>query len=565
MKNLTKVGFAVALLLLTMVAAAYGPQMATAAAEFYARMETLERMLKIIELNYVDDVDVDAIIDDAITGILADLDPHSRYITAEEYRQMQEQYRGDYAGIGVSFELFDGVITVIEPLEGGPSEALGLKPGDQIVRINGTDATDTNVEEVYERLRGSRGTRVDVGVRRPGIEELLDYTIERDRVEIAAISVAQMVAPGVGYVRLNNFSQKAADQLEEALRELEARGMERLIFDLRGNGGGLMVQALRVTDKFLSAGKTIVRTQGRTPSANSESESTGNDTHPRIPMIVLVSRGSASASEIVSGALQDWDRALIVGETTFGKALVQNQFQFRDGSALFLTVARYYTPSGRLIQREYEGRELEEYLNPEAAEEARQEAARIEETVTLEGITPDRPGAGEEERPVYHTAAGRVVYGGGGIHPDVELEPPMVSGLAFFLYRAPFRLYFRFGIDYVARHAAEMPVDFESYVESFEVSDELVSEFVEFVRSPVIYGQFEAIFENVEEQLPLDDEALARAWEDMRMYLRADIAAAIWGQEPARTILLEYDEQVQQAIDLFPQAANLLTMEKIAS
>jgi carboxyl-terminal processing protease len=561
MRNVTKIGLAIALLLLTVVAAAYGPQIATATGDFYARLETLERMMKIIELNYVDDVDVDTLFDDAIEGVLSDLDPHSRYITAEDYRQMQEQYRGDYAGIGVSFELFDGVITVLDPLEGGPSEALGLRPGDQIVRINGTDATDTNVDEVYDRLRGPQGTQVDVTVKRPGLDELLEYTIVRGRVEIAALSVATMIAPGVGYVRLSTFSQKAASQLEDALSELESQGMERLILDLRANGGGLMVQALQVTDKFLSGGKTILRTRGRTPSANSETEATDRDTAPRMPMIVLVNRGSASASEIVAGALQDWDRALIVGETTFGKALVQNQFQFRDGSALFLTVARYYTPSGRLIQREYEGKELEEYYNPEAAAEEEPAPVDIQGHATLEGAVLDEEGAEREEKPVYHTASGRVVYGGGGIHPDVELDPPLVSGLAAFFYRGPFRLYFRYGVDYAARHAAEMPVTFDDYLSDFVVTDELIEDFVAFVRSPEISSQFDDI-EGLE--VPLDDETIQKAWEDMRMYLRADIAAAIWGQERARSVLLEYDDQVQQAIELFPQAANLLTLDKIA-
>ena len=560
MRNVTKIGLAIALLLLTVVTAAYGPQMVTATGDFRARLETLERMMKIIELNYVDDVDVDTLFDDAIEGVLGDLDPHSRYITAEEYRQMQEQYRGDYAGIGVSFELFDGVITVIEPLEGGPSEALGLRPGDQIVGINGTDATDTNVEEVYERLRGPGGTQVDVTVKRPGLDEMLEYTIVRDRVEIAALSVATMVAPGVGYVRLSTFSQKAAAQLEESLLELQSQGMERLILDLRANGGGLMIQALRVTDKFLEGGKTILRTRGRTPSANSETESTNPDTLPRIPMIVLVNRGSASASEIVAGALQDWDRALVVGETTFGKALVQNQFQFRDGSALFLTVARYYTPSGRLIQREYEGKDREEYYNPEIVADEGGTPIDIEEHATLEGGVPGESSVGDAERPVYHTASGRVVYGGGGIHPDVDLEPPLVSGLAAFFYRAPFRLYFRFGIDYAAKHAAELPVRFDDFVADFTVTDEVLEDFVAFVRSAEISDQFE----EREIEVPLDDEAIQKAWEDMRMYLRADIAAAVWGQERARSVLLEYDDQVQQAVELFPQAANLLTTQKIA-
>jgi len=567
MRRLFQIGLAITLVFATIGAAAYGPQLATSAQDFYTRMQVLERMLQIIQVHYVEDVNVEDVFDNAIDGVLENLDPHSRYYTAEEYEQLQEQYRGDYAGIGVSFELFDGVITVIDALEGGPSEGLGLEPGDQIVRINGTDATDLgrDYDEVYERLRGPKGTRVDVSVRRPGVEEFLDYTIVRDRVEISALSVATMLTPEVGYVRLDTFSRKAADQLEAALADLESRGMKSFVLDLRGNGGGLMDQAIRITDKFLAGGKTILRTRGRSPNSNMEQPSTDRSTHPRTPMVVLVNRGSASASEIVSGALQDWDRALVAGENTFGKALVQNQFQFDDGSALFLTIARYYTPSGRLIQREYEGKERDEYYaeagnngEDEAGEIDPDDVPDIDEPATLEEL--DRPETdaswpgNEEDRPVYHTAGGRVVYGGGGIHPDVELEPTRVSGLAAAFYRRPLRLYFRFAMDWTAEHAAEIPVEFQDYLQDFEVGDEILEEFIAYLRSDEIKPLLD------EAGIPVDDEALEGAREDIRVYLRSDIAAMVWGQNAAGTVLLEHDGQVQESVDLFPRAAELLQL-----
>ncbi|MFQ5744102.1 MAG: S41 family peptidase [Acidobacteriota bacterium] len=564
MRKLSKISLLVALVLLTVGAVTYGPQLASATGDFGTRIDVLTRMLQIIQRNYVDDVGVDMLFDNAIHGVLENLDPHSRFISAEEYRAMQEQYRGDYAGIGISFDLFDGVITVLDALDGGPSKALGLRPGDQIIRINGEDATHTNYDEVYDKLRGPRGTQVQVTVQRPGLDEMLEYTITRGQVPIAAISLSTMIRPDVGYVRLGTFSQKAADQLEEALEELESEGMKRLIFDLRGNGGGLMVQALRITDKFLTGGKTIVTTRGRTPSSNSDSSSSDRGTHPTVPMIVLVNRGSASASEIVSGALQDWDRALIVGETTFGKALVQNQFQFKDGTALFLTIARYYTPSGRLIQRQYKGKDFADYYTADANEndldkleiEAHAPLEQLESPET-QGLTP--PPLSTEERPVYHTAGGRVVYGGGGIHPDIQIEPTRVSGLAAAFYRSPLRFYFRFAVDYAADYAAELPVDFEDYQEQFQVTDALMEKFVAFLRKPGLLATLETA------GIPVDDEALKNAWEDMRVYLQADIAASIWGQERGREILIEHDQQVQQAVDLFPQAANLLSLEKKAS
>ena len=545
MRKLGRLGLAAALVLLTIGAAAYGPQMAAAAGQLYTRLDVLRQMMQIIERQYVDDVDIDELFDNATKGVLESLDPHSRFYTAEEYQSMQEQYRGDYAGIGVSFELFDGVLTVLDALDGGPSEALGIRPGDQIIAVEGKDFTDVTVDEVYARLRGPQGTRVNVTVRRPGLDELLDYTIARDRVDIAAVSIVGMLTEDVGYMRLGTFSQKTDEQIERGLDDLEARGMQKLILDLRDNGGGLMSQAIRLTDKFLDGGNKIVETRGRTPAANEAISTTDRDTRPYMPMIVLVNRGSASASEIVSGALQDWDRALIVGATTFGKALVQNQFQLRDGSALFLTVARYYTPSGRLIQREYSGKEIQEYLNPAEFDDVRSED------------DPDAPWVGvEKERPIYQTAGGREVYGGGGIHPDIEIEPTRVSGLAAWFHRAPLRLFFRFGVRYSTEHAAELPVDFDDFNDNFVVTDEIVDEFIEFV-PPDIHASLEELAET---EVPLEDDAFETAREDIRVYIKSDIAAVVWGGDRGREVLLRYDDQVMRSIDLFPQAANLLTL-----
>lgn len=542
MSRLSRFGLAVVLIALTIGAAVYGPSMAAAAGQIYNRLQVLEEILTIVDRHYVDEVDTDELLDHATRSVLEHLDPHSQYFTAEQYRQMQEQYRGDYAGIGVSFEIFDGVLTVLDALDGGPSQALGLRPGDEIVEVEGESAIGWDVDTVYARLRGPQGTRVDVTVMRPGLDEMLDYTITRDVVDIAAVSIVAMLNDEVGYVRLGTFSQKTADQVEAALAELEGRGMRRLVLDLRGNGGGLMSQALQLTDKFLAGGKKIVETRGRTPSSNESIQTTNRDTHPEFPMIVLVNRGSASASEIVSGALQDWDRALVVGETTFGKALVQNQFQFRDGSALFLTIARYYTPSGRLIQREYKGKEIEEYLSEAVAD------------IRSEDEPEDAPEMAEADRPVYTTAAGRTVYGGGGIHPDIEIEPSRVSAIAAVLYRAPHRVFFRYGVQYAAEHAAELPVDFDDFNDDFEVDEAMVDDFIAFLRRDRIRARLDA------DEVPLTDEILDPARDDLRIYIKSDIAAAVWGGDTGREVLLRHDQQVMRTLDLFPQAANLLAM-----
>ena len=542
MRKFSRFSIAAALVVLTIGALVYGPELATAAGQMYSRLQTMRAMMEIIESNYVDEVDIDELFDNATRGVLENLDPHSRYYSAKEYEAMQEQYRGDYAGIGVSFEIFDGVLTVLDALDGGPSQRLGIRPGDEIIGVEGQSSIGWDVDMVYERLRGPQGTTVNVSVRRPGVDELLEYAITRGRVEIAAVSIVGMLNDEVGYIKLNTFSQKTADQVEKALADLDDEGMKRLVLDLRGNGGGLMTQALRLTDKFLDGGKKILETRGRTHDANDSINSTNRDTHPYFPMIVLVNRGSASASEIVSGALQDWDRALIVGETTFGKALVQNQFRFDDGSALFLTIARYYPPSGRLIQRDYEDIEL--YLNPPPVDDVRSEDE------------PDAPWASsdDEERPAYSTAGGRTVYGGGGIHPDIVIEPTRVSRLSIYLYRAPLRLFFRFGVQYAVEHAAELPASFTDFNADFEVSDELVDEFIAFVRSDKIHGPLD------ENEEPLGDDAYDEVREELRIYIKSDIAAAVWGGDSGRRVLLRFDEQVMKTIDLLPQAANLLTL-----
>jgi len=544
MRTLSRIGLAAALVLLTIAAAAYGPGMATAAGQMYSRLQVLEDIMEIIDRHYVDEVDIDELFDNATRGVLENLDPHSRYYSAEEYTELQEQYRGDYAGIGVSFEMFDGILTVLDALEGGPSQALGIRPGDEIIEVDGQSSIGWTIDQVYENVRGPAGTQVDVTVMRPSVDELLQYTITRGNVDIAAVSIVAMLDDEVGYIRLSTFSQKTADQVEKALQDLEARGMRRLVLDLRGNGGGLMSQALQLTDKFLEGGKVIVETRGRTAVANASERTTNRLTHPELPMIVLVNRFSASASEIVSGALQDWDRALIVGETTFGKALVQNQFRFRDGSALFLTIARYYTPSGRLIQREYVG---DEYVTPELVGDA------------LSEDDPEWAGDQADERPVFTTAGGRTVYGGGGIHPDIEIAPTRVSGIAALMYRAPLRLFFRYGVRYAAGHAAEIPVDFDDFNDNFVVTDEIVDDFFAFVRSDGIRDPLD------ENDVPLTDEVLDAARKDVRIYIKSDIAAAVWGGDTGREVLLRYDDQVMRTIELLPQAANLLTLASSAA
>lgn len=538
-----------ALVVVVVATVAASPHAVSSAQGFYKRLEVLSRMFEIVEMYYVEDVEADDMFRYAVNGVLENLDPHSRYYTADEFRDLSERYRGDYFGIGIQFDIFDGVLTVLDSLEGGPSQKLGLRPGDQIVKIAGEDARGFDNDQVFERLRGPKGTRVEVTVRRPALDEQWNLTITRDQVAVSAVPVATMLGD-IGYIWLNTFSEKGADQIEQKLREFEARGMRAFIFDLRGNRGGLMSQAVSITDKFVAGGKKIVQTKGRTPNATGENLSTDRTTHPRWPMLVLVDHNSASASEIVAGALQDWDRALVVGQLTWGKALVQNQFPFNDGSALFLTIARYYTPSGRLIQRPYTGGDDEDYANPDwDAIEARNRGDESGDGATdLDSGPP-----GVDARPIFHTAAGRPVRGGGGVAPDVEVKPTGVSTLAAWLYNR--RIGFQFATKYVAEHAAELPSEVDAFIADFEIDDELVGEFERFLHSPSIKVLID------QAQAPIDEESLTQARADIRMYLKADLASNLWGLQAGRIVLLQYDGQIQKALQLIPDAAALLEMK----
>ncbi len=521
----------VILVLAVVAVAVAGPALASRTQQLAARLDTLSRMFDIIEAYYVEDVEAEELFQNAVQGMLDELDPHSRYYSSEEYRDLRERYRGDYHGIGIQFDIFDGILTVLDALEGGPSEKLGLRPGDQIIKIAGENAIGLDNDEIYALLRGPKGTRVGVTVMRPALDEQWDVQITRDEVEVPAVLASTMIAPGVGYVWLTTFSQKGADQLERSLEEFEQQGMTAFVLDLRGNRGGLMSQAIRITDKFLSGGKQIVETRGKAPNSDSKNYSTDRDTHPRVPMIVLVDHTSASASEIVAGALQDHDRALVVGQLTWGKALVQNQFEFNDGSALFLTIARYYTPSGRMIQRPYTGGDDGDYMSPD-----------------WEAIYASR----DAGMPEFETAAGRTVLGGGGIMPDFEVDPTQASGLAVWLYNR--RYTFQFATRFVSDHGAEIPMAFDEFLDDFEVSDENVQAFIDFLNRPNIRTVLD------EGGVPLDDETVDEARENLRMYIKAHIAANVWGLEAGRIVLLDYDGQVEGALGLLPQAADLLEL-----
>lgn len=427
--------------------------------------QKMNYILRIVDNVYVDEPDIDKMMKGGIEGMLKTLDPHSSYIPADEQKEVEEDFMGEFGGIGIEFEIKDKYLTVISPIPDTPSDRIGLRPGDKIVRIDGKTAYDITTEDVFKRLKGVIGTEVNITVVRQGVDEPLEYKINRASIPIYSVTAECILDDNItGYVSINRFAAKTSQELEDALIMLENKGMQRLILDLRGNPGGLLDQAVEVVDKFIDADKLIVYTKGRYKDFDEEFYSTSEATHKKMPIIVLIDAGSASASEIVSGALQDHDRALVVGAKSFGKGLVQRPFDLGDGSVARITISRYYTPTGRLIQRPYdEGLEsyfLDRYMDPEdmsPEEQLKQDSIKAAETY-------------------YTLRKKRVVYGGGGITPDSLLIYDPLSALMTDLYRQ--RVFQDFAIGYFnANQDPAWKNSFSEFYRKFEVSESMLKDF----------------------------------------------------------------------------------------
>ncbi len=489
----------------------------------YTQLKVLTEVLGLITDNYVEKVNGEDLVDGAITGMLAKLDPHSNYLDPERYRRMQERNRGLYFGIGVSFEIVEGDLTVVSAIEGSPSAKLGIRPGDVIVKIDGQSAKGIKQDDVFEKLRGERGTIVHVSIKRPGETELLEFDIVRDEIPIYSVPYSFMLRPDVGYIRMIRFAGTTSDELERALQKLEALGMQKLILDIRGNAGGYLNEAIEVADKFLPGGRKLVYTVGRLPDSNEEYFSTGRGQHTRYPLILMIDHYSASASEIVSGAVQDWDRGLIVGETSFGKGLVQRQYPLMNEGALVLTVARYYTPIGRLIQRDYSDKER--YLT--------EDVEQIEEEAVSESAAV--------KMPEFKTAGGRVVHGGGGITPDVKLTERWEWSKLQLLLQRP---YFDFANQYVTE--ARAPQSFDAFRNDYVVSDDAIRKFEGFLK---------------DRKISYSADSLNAEIDQVRSGIRREMARNIFGENDRWHMLMDEDPQVKAALALLPQAETMARHE----
>ena len=483
---------------------------------FLSKLKSLSYLLRLVDNYYVEEVDLNQIIDGAMHGLLEELDPHSQYIPAKDFELMQESLVGEFEGIGIEFAILDGYITVISPIPGTPSDKAGLVGGDKIIKINGESAYKIKQDEVFQKLRGPKNSSVIVTISRIGLETPFDVELIRDKIPIHSIIAAFNYSDDIGYIKINRFAQNTFDELTEAIDSLETTGMKKMILDLRNNGGGLMDQAVAILDLFINSNDTLLYTKGRIYDANSVFYARRSKDDKKMPVNILINRASASASEIVAGAFQDLDRGLVVGETSFGKGLVQKQFILDDGSAARITISRYYTPSGRQIQRNFNEGVDEYYLN--LASDNREANDSLRQTL-----------------PTFKTKSGRIVYGGGGITPDVyvPLEIDFTEDTQSILSNKN-RLLFKYAHLIKNNYKQKTFSKFLNNIDNQKTEE--LSKFVDWLAT-------------LDSPLKVQREVIAEDWDYMYNRILSEIAKIHWGKDFSYYILLLNDKQFQKSIE----------------
>jgi len=487
--------------------------------------------LEVTSRYYVDDVDSQKLTEDAIKGMLDGLDPHSVYIGADQLKRVNEDFQGSFEGIGVEFDIVNDTLTIVSPISGGPSEKLGILAGDKIVKIDGQNSVKIARDDVPKKLKGPKGTKVNVTIVRGGMDEPLEFEIVRDKIPIYSVDASFMYNNEVGYVKVSRFAATTYDEFMKAMGDLKNQGMKKVVLDLRGDPGGYLDQAFKMASEFIPAGQKIVYTKSRIKDFNEEYVSEGGK-YTDIPLVVLVNGGSASASEIVSGAIQDWDRGLIVGESTFGKGLVQRQFDLPDGSAFRVTTARYYTPSGRLIQKPYEGSKYNKTLT------ANLEGENINHTNDLQDST----------KPEFKTMGGRIVYGGGGITPDYIIKLDTLTDYTVQLRRL--NAFYIISERYMSANRKNIESTFKSandFRDGFNVDENILSDIRNFA---------------TEKGIAFKEDEYNKDIDFIKTSIKFQIARDIWGNNGSYAVWVNNDEQFLKAITLFDDAIKLAKLKQ---
>ena len=500
--------------------------------------------LSAIETNYVDKVESDRLVYGAIRGMLSTLDPHSSFYDPKEYARMRERQEGHYYGIGIEISSFDGEVIAQKIFEGSPSAKAGMRQGDVLARIAGEDTKSWNcgapgdcTERAMKKLRGARGTPVEISLRRRGYKDLIPVELVRDEILIPTVPAYFMIDQTTGYVQLRDFGETTDRELHRALKTLTSQGMRQLLLDIRNNPGGPLDQAIKVVNEFVGRGKMIVYTRGRIANSDQDYRATEDGEFTTIPIVMMANRSSASASEIVTGALQDHDRAYVVGETTFGKALVQSVYRISGGAGLALTTAHYYTPSGRLIQRPWDA-SFDDY-----------------QLYTFRDQDPNKPHNASD---LKHTDSGRSVYSGGGIEPDRRVagnvegfNPTRFSralwnsnnGGEFGSYAS------RFDVDGDTR-VKQTPTGRRTVKAGFTVDDTMVAEFKDLLK---------------QDRIRVNEDSFKKDNDFIRAMIRYEIDRALFGVAEAQKHLVDVDPQAKVAMTTFGEATRLTELSKLAS
>jgi carboxyl-terminal processing protease len=524
----------------------------------YAQDDDIEKdyneAIATISVEYAGDIDYEKATQAAIQGMLSTLDPHSMYFPYNEFKKLREDQDSRFYGIGVTIVQHRDGVYIQSAVEGTPAGRLGLRYGDRILEVDGKDARDWSSEQVSKNVRGGKGEPVKLKVERAGSEAPLDFTIVRDSVPLPSIRNAYMLRPGTGYIGLTGGFQSTSDEeLREALDKLKNQGMRQVILDMRGNPGGLLKQAIDVASEFLPRGQVVVSVKGRTEYSSPEVYKSSGSNPEDVPLVVLINRGTASASEIVAGAIQDHGRGLIVGETSFGKGLVQHVFLLPFNTGLTLTTARYYTPYGRSLQRDYSSGSLYDYYTRHDADETKPQGSASPASVSTSprdvssSLAQASPTPHPQSGPAVKTAAGRVFYGGGGITPDIDVKPLIFSPLRNRIAEAAFQ--------FTRQLAAGLVPGLESYkvekvqygknakASDYPINERVIEAFRSFVRTDTL-SQLTAA--------QLDEEI-----EFVKLRLREEIVTAAYSNDAGARVLLDSDPQVLRAIEALPDAKRL--------
>ena len=490
-----------------------------------ASIEKIATAMQLINYFYVEKVDQGKLAEDAIITMLKELDPHSVYISKKEVDDTNEPLVGNFDGVGIQFQLFHDTIMVISPVPGGPSEKLGILAGDKIVRINGADAFGSKITNSYvlEHLRGPKGTKVTVSILRKGQKDLLEYTITRDKIPLNSIDATLMLTPDIGMIKLSRFARTSMDEFHESLAKLKKAGMKSLILDLRGNSGGYLDVAVDLADQFLPADKLIVFTEGMS-SPKQEFRATFQGGFETGKLVILIDEGSASASEIVSGAVQDWDRGLIIGRRSFGKGLVQRPYMLPDSSMIRLTTARYYTPSGRCIQKSYKDGADKYY-------EDVYKRFKHGEFIHADSIhLPDSLR--------YFTGNKRTVYGGGGIMPDIFIPLDTTFNSKYYTDLWRKGLLNEFSTQYIDDNRKTLVQQFPNaatFVDNFVFDDKLLNQFVEFADKKGVSR---------------DEKGLELSGKEIRYVIKGLIARSLFNVDAYFQVISGIDDEMQKAVEM---------------